>query len=248
MPPSIVARIRSEVRRRLGGHRSVILAVSGGVDSMALLDAAAAVRDGIAVATFDHATGAAASEAASLVSSRCRELGVECGRGVASVVASSEAELRAARWSFLDAAATRLAARVATAHTADDQIETVLMRTMRCSGARGLAGLAAEGRVLRPLLAFRRSDIVAYAQARDLEWVEDPSNVSMRFFRNRIRHEVLPALRAVRGSIDEDLLSLGSRAAALRRDVDRFIDEALSVRVLRSSVGMDVGAFALIVY
>src|SRR5689334_14358878 len=152
MSRNIVPRIQSEVHRALGCGERVVLAVSGGVDSMALLDAAADVaRDKIVVATFDHRTGPEATMAANLVSLRCKDLGIQCVRGIASVAAQTEAELRAVRWRFLNEVAAALEAHVATAHTADDQIETVLMRTLRDAGARGLAGLAATSRVLRPL-------------------------------------------------------------------------------------------------
>src|SRR5262249_17957456 len=135
--------------------------------------------------------------------------------------------------------------RVATAHTVDDQIETVLMRTMRGAGARGLAGLAADSRVLHPLLGIERRQIEQYANERRLEWVEDPSNVSLRFFRNRVRHEFLPSLRSVSPEIDEFLVGVGLRAASWRRDVDRFIDERIGIHLLRSSAGLDVRSSSL---
>jgi tRNA(Ile)-lysidine synthase len=134
---------------------------------------------------------------------------------------------------------------VVTAHTADDQTETVLMRIMRDSGARGLAGLAAEGRVLRPLLRAGRREIAEYARERRLEWVEDPSNASTRFLRNRLRHELLPALRRVFPTVDGYLLEVGTRAAAWRRDLDRFIDEAIDIRLPKSGEGLDVGVSEL---
>src|SRR5689334_16101512 len=104
MPSSIVTRIRSHVGRTLGDKRHVVvLAVSGGVDSMVLLDATAAAlaHDRFVVATFDHGTGEAATGAADLVAFRCRLLGVECRRGVAAAAAQSENGLRVARWKFL---------------------------------------------------------------------------------------------------------------------------------------------------
>ena len=246
MAAAEVQRIRSEVRRVLGDGERFVLAVSGGVDSMVLLDAAADVAsERISVGTFDHATGAAASEAARLVVARCADLGIDCRQGVASVAARTEAELRRARWRFLNDLSARVGGPVATAHTADDQIETVLMRTMRNAGARGLAGLATDGPVLRPLLGVRRVEIVEYARARGLAWVEDPSNTSLRFFRNRVRHELLPALRSVAPAIDAYLLAVGMRAAAWRRDMEAVIDEELDVLLLESDQGLDVGAAGL---
>lgn len=213
---------------------------------MVLLDAAGEVAPNrITVATFDHGTGVAARESAALVANRCAALGLQCEHGASDVAGSTEAALRDARWRFLNDVSTRVGGPIATAHTADDQIETVLMRAMRGAGARGLAGLAAKGPILRPLLGVRRIAIVAYAGARGLEWVEDPSNASRRFFRNRIRHELLPALRAVAPTIDDYLLGVGARAAAWRQEVEAFIDEQLDVRVVGSRDRLDVSAGGL---
>jgi tRNA(Ile)-lysidine synthase len=244
MRASVVPRVLSEVRRIFRGEK-VVLAVSGGIDSMVLLDAAAEVAgERVSVATFDHGTGPDATRAADLVVRRSSILGLQCDRGSSPVSARSEAELRALRWTFLNNVAGS-AGTIATAHTADDQIETVLMRTLRGAGARGLAALAAPSNVLRPLLGVRRDAIVAYARTRGIEWIEDPSNTSMQFFRNRIRHELLPALRNVSPSIDDDLFDVGGRAARWRRDVDQFIDEYLDVRVFQSPAGLDVSAAAI---
>jgi tRNA(Ile)-lysidine synthase len=246
MPQSAVSRIQSEVRRVLGEPRRVLLAVSGGIDSMVLLDAAVweLLADRIVVATFDHGTGEPATSAATLVQSRCAVLGVQCERGAGALAGGSEVLLRNARWSFLNEVSGRSNLAVATAHTADDQIETVFMRTLRDAGARGLAGLAAESRVLRPLLAVRRREIEDYARERALDWIEDPSNASPKFLRNRVRHDLLPALRRVAPAIDADLLRIGASAAAWRSDVDRFIDVRLDVRLLKTG-GLDVSTSAL---
>src|SRR4029079_18572511 len=88
----------------------------------------------------------------------------------------SEAELRRARWDFLRHVALGFDARVATAHTADDQLETVLMRVIRGAGARGLAGLHAAGGPLRPFLRITRAELETYARDRQLQFVNDPSN------------------------------------------------------------------------
>src|SRR5262249_6979929 len=138
----------------------------------------------------------------------------------------SEMAWREARWAFLrDVARERGGgAAIATAHTADDQIETVLMRVMRDAGARGMAGLLAPSGVLRPLLGMRRAGLIEFARLRGLEWMEDPTNASRRFLRNRIRHDVLPALRRVNPLIGEELLDFGRRAAEWRRETEITAD------------------------
>jgi tRNA(Ile)-lysidine synthase len=114
-------------------------------------------------------------------------------------------------------------ARVATAHTADDHLETVLMRVMRGAGARGLAGLRAPGGPLRPFLEITRAQLERYARGRKLPFVNDPSNDSRLFFRNRVRHDLLPALRRAHPALEQDLVRISAAAAAWRADVDAFV-------------------------
>jgi tRNA(Ile)-lysidine synthase len=214
----------------------LLLAVSGGLDSMVLLDAFAAVapRRVAAVATFDHGTGAHATRAARLVAreARRRGLAVVTGQrsGGGSARSGLEAMWREARHGFLADAARARGARIVTAHTRDDQIETVLMRELRGSGARGLAALAAPSAIVRPFLELRRSTLEAYARARGVAWMEDPSNESRAFLRNRVRHEILPAMRRADASIDEALWTLGVRAARWRSEVEALVDAQLTFR------------------
>jgi tRNA(Ile)-lysidine synthase len=214
----------------------LLLAVSGGLDSMVLLYAmAATARSRIAaVATFDHGTGPAASATAAHVARTAAllRLPVVMGRDDAHEPAGGgrEAEWRRARYQFLESAATALEARIVTAHTADDQIETVLMRVMRGSGARGLAGLFAPGPVLRPFVGLRRTTLAAYSREARIRFRADPTNDGREFLRNRVRHDLLPALRTVRPAIDEELLTVATRAAAWRAEVENHIDRAVHPR------------------
>lgn len=219
-------RLEHEVARTLHGRRAVVLAVSGGIDSAVLLEAAARVRGDtrLVVATFDHATGAHAAAAAELVARRAAELGLEAVVGRAAAPARGESALRDARWRFLRGVARAADAPVATAHTRDDQVETVLMRVLRGAGARGLAGLAASGDVLRPLLAVSRDAVAAWAKSHGVRWVEDPTNRALAHLRNRVRHEVLPALRRARPSLPDELLAIAERAAAWRREVEQLAE------------------------
>jgi tRNA(Ile)-lysidine synthase len=231
----------------LRGHSSVVLAVSGGIDSMTLFDVAARLVGAgrLMVATFDHGTGSAATAAAALVERRAGELGVECVVGHATSTLVSEADFRAARWAFLRDVAAERSARVATAHTDDDQIETVLMRIMRGTGARGLAALAASSDVLRPMLRTTRRDIAAYAATNGLVWVEDPTNRMRTYFRNRVRADLLPALRRADPAIDETLRAIGESAATWRDEVARLCDQIDQVRLLAGAAGIRVPAAAV---
>ena len=221
--------IQHDVRSSLESNERVVLAVSGGIDSMVLLDAAATSGDPrrLVVATFDHGTGPAARDAYDLVARRCAELSIRFVGERADRVLRTEAELRDARWRFLRRLASDERAMVATAHTESDQIETVLMRVLRGAGARGLAGLYASSNVIRPLLSVRREHVTEYAKTRGVMWVEDPSNASRTFLRNRVRHEILPALRHARPSIEAELLASARAAAEWRRDVEALADGML---------------------
>ncbi|MDQ3998490.1 MAG: tRNA lysidine(34) synthetase TilS [Gemmatimonadota bacterium] len=203
--------------------RPLVLAVSGGLDSMALLDAAARVaRRRIAVvASFDHGSGPQASRATDFVCGEAAARGLPAVAGHAERRSSGEAAWREARWEFLRTVARRVRGVVVTAHTEDDQVETVLMRAMRGAGARGLAGLYAPAAdVRRPFVGVRRAALESYVATRGVRWVTDPTNSSRRYFRNRVRHELLPALLRVQPTLDAELLDLARRATTLRAELD----------------------------
>jgi tRNA(Ile)-lysidine synthase len=246
--------VSAAVAALLRREPSVVLAVSGGVDSMVLLHAAAReIAQGaearVIIATFDHGTGTAATAAAALVRRVAGHYSLEVVSGFADVLATAshlpasaavdesddrgrdtsvhatyqshdEAGWRTARWRFLREVAQRHQGTIVTAHTRDDQLETIAMRILRSAGARGLAGLYAKSDIQRPLLGIGREEIIRYALEHDVQWVEDPTNASRRYFRNRVRHDLLPALEAAHPSFSQSLLELGTRAAALRNQID----------------------------
>ncbi|MBM3907775.1 MAG: tRNA lysidine(34) synthetase TilS [Gemmatimonadetes bacterium] len=244
---------------------SYLLAVSGGRDSMALLHAFAAERRGdlSAVATFDHGTGPAAAEAVELVIQECLRLGVsviagraperpEAGRlaagrpeaGRSTTGRPTEGLLREARWTFLRAAAEERAATIVTAHTMDDQAETVAMRILRGASARGLAGMASPTPgVVRPLLGVSRAALAAYAAANGVRHVEDPTNAQTAYLRNRLRGDVLGAVESRRPGFRDELISIGARAAQWRAAMVGLVD-ALDARRVGDSVVIDADALA----
>ncbi len=205
-----------------------LLAVSGGRDSMVLLHAAmlesrAAVR---AVATFDHGTGPHASAAVARVCETARALGVEVIAGEAARAGRTEAEWREARWHFLWSTAAAVGAvAIATAHTRDDQVETVVIRALRAAGARGLAAMRAPDpslAIVRPLLAVGRADVAAYAAAHAIGWDVDPSNGDRRHLRARLRADLLPAVTRVRPQAAARLVAVAADAARWRAGVDAW--------------------------
>lgn len=213
----------------------LVLAISGGRDSMALMHAVARWARGrlATVATFDHGTGGYATDAAALVAAEARRLGLTVVRERARVPAHSEAAWRAARWKFLQRVAKAYGARVATAHTRDDQAETIVMRLLRGAGTRGLAALAAPSHIVRPWLAVSRAEVAAWAAAEGIPFLEDPTNASRAFQRGRVRHDLLPALEQAAPGFTSAMLNVGEQAAAWRRQVDQLLD-SLGVSVMES--------------
>ncbi len=213
----------------LEGRERVVLAVSGGLDSMVMLDAVAAsvgaTRSTILVATFDHRTGAHASRAVKTVKKRAESLGFRCVVGVATARHAREHEWREERWKFLGATAEAFRSPVFIAHTVDDQIETVFMRILRDAGPRGLAGLYADSDVVRPFIGLRRSELEAYAAARRIRFIDDPSNVSRAHLRNRVRHDLLPAIVRLRPAFPDQLLTIAHMAATWRREMAQAVGQ-----------------------
>jgi tRNA(Ile)-lysidine synthase len=168
------------------------VAVSGGPDSMALLWLMATVLPGqVWAATVDHGLRAGSDEEARMVASFCRREHIPHStlRPAAPISGSLQAAARAERYRLLDRWRSANALdHIVTAHHADDQLETIVMRLNRSSGVGGLAAVRARnGVVLRPLLHWRRRDLVNVALDHDLPFVDDPSNSDDRFDRARLR-------------------------------------------------------------
>ena len=157
---------------------------------------------------------------------------------------SVEAAARAARHAALEAAAERLgAARIALGHTADDQAETLMMRVLEGTGVRGLAGIPpVRGRVIRPLIESRHREAVAALTTAGLSWLEDPSNRDPRFFRNRVRHALLPRLADEAGG---DLVARLGRLARRAREAVDALDSLAAAELSRLGRAEDDGALVL---
>lgn len=216
--------IERAVEAALESCEHAVLAVSGGLDSMVLLSAAAKLparkRRSLAVATFDHGTGKPAGRAAALVARYSFQSGLLCVTGHSATIGTREEEWRRARWEFLRQVASRRAASVVTAHTLDDQVETVFIRILRESGPRGLAGLYAESEIVRPFLHISRSSLEGYAREFRVPFVQDPSNRDRKHLRNRIRLDILPSIVKRNPGFPNELLALSREAASWRRSLE----------------------------
>lgn len=205
---------------RLGGER-LLVGVSGGVDSVVLLDLLASVAPELdlelMVLHVDHCIRPESAADAEFVMGLCRGPDIPCRietvdvpklaseRGLSLEAAGREARRELLqRWSE-----EHNCRRIVLAHHRGDQAETFLQRLLRGSGLSGLQAMRVDdGRYWRPLLSFSRGRIEAYARERQLEWVEDASNADPQFLRNRIRLELLPQLAQINPRIDERLAAL----------------------------------------
>jgi tRNA(Ile)-lysidine synthase len=218
-------------------NETVVVGVSGGADSTALLLAlnelrsASKLSTNICVAHLDHKLRSTSAKDARWVSALAAKLGYECviGRSKVAEIARAnndnlEQAARQARYAFLERTAKRKSAKyVLTAHTMDDQAETVLMRLMRGSAGAGLGGmeamrpLATSGsiKLVRPLLWARRHDTESYCRFRKVEYLVDETNSDPALSRVRVRQQLLPLMQSFNNRIVE---ALSRTAAQLRED------------------------------
>jgi tRNA(Ile)-lysidine synthase len=202
---------------------TILVAVSGGVDSMALLHVLALLRRELAFGLFAHGVdhGLRAEAAAELDQAHAfaRSLEVPFERTQVSVAPGGNLQARAreARWEALRAAAVRAGAvRIATGHHADDRAETMLMRILRGTRARHLGVLPpVDADRIRPMIRARRADVEAHVRRHRIPHCQDPSNRDPRFLRTRVRLELLPLLERLNPRVVEHMYALADELAAL---------------------------------
>jgi tRNA(Ile)-lysidine synthase len=234
----------------------VLMAVSGGADSVAMLRAALALKRSsgglgrLYVAHLNHGLrGQEADADAQWLTTVCRrwEIPLEVGKCDVTRHAEGqrdgwEAAARTARYEFLRQTAEKLGARfVAVAHTADDQVETVVQRIIRGTGIAGLAGmrgtrpLSPSVSLVRPLLSVRRAEVLDYLAWLGQNYRTDSTNEDLQFTRNRLRHELLPVMRRYfHTDFDAAILRLAAHAA----ESQRFI-ESVAANLVRSCVALE---------
>ncbi|MEK7726878.1 MAG: tRNA lysidine(34) synthetase TilS [candidate division KSB1 bacterium] len=241
---------------------SLLLAVSGGVDSRVLLDLFAHLQAAwdlqLRVGHVQHQLrGMEAEQDAEFAAELAQHYGMPgYNKSIAVQSFAQEKKLsletagRELRYKALaEICQERGAAAIVTAHTQDDQAETILAHVLRGSGLRGLRGMAARTviphipfPVLRPLLPFSRAEILRYAQEQRLAWREDKSNADVRFQRNRVRHELLPLLRErFNPQINQALTRLGRVA----REGEEYLQHATGQALQETIIGAATGKIIL---
>ncbi len=260
MSPSAVARPAGPLAVPFQQHLAslevaparLLIAVSGGPDSIALLDllagCAGALDLDLTVGHVDHGIHPDSASVAEAVRGIAGEYGLPfLGRRLALGLDAAETAARTGRYRALEAMRRRAAADfIVTAHHADDQAETVLMRVLRGSGPAGLAAMSSRrGRVLRPLLPFRRDDLARHLQSIGRSGWADPANADPRHLRAWIRTEVLPALRGRLPDVEARLRRLAEQAAVHRGGWDALLDALPGLGYRTEADGASVASKAL---
>ncbi len=223
--------LTEDVRARglLAAGRPVVAMLSGGRDSVCLLDLAAQIAGSSHVHALhvNYGLRADTGQDEALCRELCADLGVRLevvNAGPSPGSGNLQAWARELRY----AAARELAggtAEIATGHTATDQVETILYRLAAAPSRRALLGMVEQdGRLIRPLLSYTREQTAAHCRARGLTWREDPSNDTDRFARGRVRNELVPALRRIHPAAEANVLAL----AEVLRQEGEMLDELVA--------------------
>lgn len=235
-------------------HSLVLIALSGGPDSVALTNALHSLRGRfgyrLAAAHLNHGLrGNESDRDERFVRDLCERLQIELwserAAGLGFDSPNLEEKAREMRYSFFRRVADNIGADfIALAHTADDQAETVMMRLVRGAGAEGLSAMAEAGpdRLIRPMLSVGRDEILAYLSAIEADYVTDSSNFSRSFMRNRVRHELLPVIeRDYAKGIRPRLVGLANEM----RDLHDFIRQSARAELMRRKSGnrLDLDGF-----
>ena len=203
--------------------RRYVLAISGGVDSVVLLDLLKDYKP--IVAHFDHGIREDSTQDAQFVKSLAEKYGLPFELGSVKLgPETSEATARQARYDFLFSVCKKHHAELVTAHHQDDLLETSIINLIRGTGPHGLANMLRTDKVIRPLLQTPKAQLLQYAREHKLEWREDSTNRSQKYLRNYIRQRIVPELSTER----QRLLGLIHQTAGWTEEIDELITKLAS--------------------
>ncbi len=226
--------------RMIAEGDTVLIGVSGGIDSISLLYSLYFLKDdlkcSLVVAHANHGLrGEQSDREAEFVRKISDELKLPCIIEKIDVLGymaekglSKQAAARELRYAFFEKAARQYSAnKIALGHNADDQAETVLMRMLRGSGAKGIAGIkpVRDGKIIRPLIEISRDEIIEFVKEKGLKYVEDPSNLETYYLRNKIRLELIPLLKK---EYNPNIIETLRETAEIMGDEDEFLESYCS--------------------
>lgn len=207
-----------------------VIAVSGGVDSVVLLDLAQARPDvRLTVAHFDHGIRNDSQQDRQFVAELAKTYNMPFVYDEGALGKdASEATARAARYAFLEKVCASVGAQaIITAHHQDDVIETVLINLLRGTNRKGLSSLQSTAKIVRPLLAVPKQQLVEYAKEHKLAWREDSTNEDMAYTRNAIRHQLIPKLTDQQRA---QLVSMAQNMHVTNREIDAILSDIIAAR------------------
>ncbi len=225
----------------LSNGDSVIVALSGGADSVALLSTLNSIKEQLNLTLYSahlnhNLRGQEAERDEFFCKILCKNYNIPIFTKSVDIRATAKSQKiseelcgRNERYKFFDELSSKLSAKVATAHTASDNAETVLFNLARGTGLNGLGGIAPiRGKIIRPLIEQTRADIESYCAENNLEFVTDSTNLEDDYTRNRIRHRVTPELRELNPRFELAVSNFSDDARAIADLLDRVAEQALS--------------------
>lgn len=236
MSSEFTASLRQHIQQL--GLNQLVLGLSGGLDSMVLLQLCQQLLQGsdikLKAVYIHHGLSANADQWAAFCQQQCfkRQIPFEVQKVQLNPTANIEAQARTARYSALSAFVLTPQTALLTAHHADDQLETLLLALKRGAGPAGLSGIAAlqsfaAGWLLRPLLDFSREQLEVFAKQQQLEWIEDESNSDSRFDRNFLRLQVIPLLQQRWPAFRQNALRSVSHIQQQQQFVEKQLDQLI---------------------